>query len=179
MNYKRKLVFYGAISLDGYLARKNHSLDWLFGTEGEDELGYLDFYDTVDTILMGRKTYDEIMNSTNGFLYEGKECYVFSRSQTGKDENVEFVNDDIVKFTQSLKRQTGKRIWIVGGGEVLYPLIQAKEVEEFIIQIAPTILGSGIPLFVPGERENKLKLDKARQCKQFAELYYVLRDNEA
>lgn len=151
----------------------------MFGTEGEDEIGYLDFYDTVDTILIGRKTYDEIMKSTNGFLYKGKECYVFSRSQTGKDENVEFINDDIVDFTQSLKKQEGKRIWIVGGGEVLFPLIQAKEVDEFIIQIAPIILGSGIPLFIPGEQENKLRLVNVRQCKQFAELYYESKDNEA
>lgn len=174
----RKLVFYGAISLDGYLARENHSLDWLFGTEGEEEIGYLDFYETVDTILMGRKTYEEILKSNNGFLYEGKECYVFSRSQRGRDEHVEFINDDIVNFTQSLKKRKGKRIWIVGGGEVLLPLIQAREVDEFIIQITPILLGSGIPLFIPGEQENKLRLMNARQCKQFAELYYELKESQ-
>lgn len=55
-----KLVFYGAISLDGYLARENHSLDWLFGTEGEEETGYQEFYDSVDTILMGRSTMNRL-----------------------------------------------------------------------------------------------------------------------
>ena len=170
----RKLVFYGAISLDGYLARENHSLDWLFGTEGEEETGYEDFYNSVDTILMGRSTYDQIeILSPDKFMYEGKECYVFSRALKGSTEYVNFINDDIAGFTQSLKEQEGKRIWIVGGGEVLQPLLQAKLVDEFIIQIAPTIIGRGIPLFTPGEQENELTLVDVRRYKQFAELHYI------
>jgi dihydrofolate reductase len=166
-----KLVFYGAISLDGYLARENHSLDWLFGTEGEEESGYQEFYDSIDIILMGRSTYDQIaILSPEKFPYEGKPCYVFSRTMTGSNEHVTFINEDIAGFTQSLKEQEGKRIWVVGGGEVLKPLL--KLVDEFIIQIAPTIIGKGIPLFVPGDQENKLTLVDVRSFKQFAELHY-------
>jgi dihydrofolate reductase len=169
-----KVVFYGAISLDGYLARENHSLDWLFGTEGEHETGYQEFYDSIDTILMGRSTYDQIgILSPDNFMYEGKECYVFSRTLKGSTENVNFINEDIVGFTQSLKEQEGKRIWIVGGGEVLQPLLKAKLVDEFIIQIAPTIIGRGIKMFVPGDHENELKLVDVRRYKQFAELHYI------
>ncbi|MDQ0974566.1 dihydrofolate reductase [Neobacillus niacini] len=171
MSKQSKLVFYGAISLDGYLARENHSLDWLFGTEGEEETGYQEFYDSVDTILMGRSTYDQIaILSPEKFPYEGKPCYVFSRTMTGQDKHVTFINEDISGFTQSLKEQEGKRIWVVGGGEVLKPLL--KLVDEFIIQIAPTIIGKGIPLFVPGDQENKLTLVDVRSFKQFAELHY-------
>lgn len=171
-----KLVFYGAISFDGYLARENHSLDWLFGTEGEEEIGYLDFYNTIDTILMGRKTYEQIrVQVGDDFPYKAKKCYVFSRSEAKSDEFVDFVNDDIVSFTKSLKEVEGQRIWIVGGGEVLFPLLQAKLVDEFIVQIAPSIIGRGIPLFVPGEQENQLRLVNVRRVKQFAELHYVLR----
>ncbi|MEH7275889.1 dihydrofolate reductase family protein [Neobacillus vireti] len=170
----KKLVFYGAISLDGYLARENHSLDWLIGTEGEDETGYDDFYTSVDTILMGRSTYDQInILSPEKFPYEGKECYVFSRKLTGSTENVTFINDEIAGFTQSLKEQEGDRIWIVGGGEVLKPLLQAKLVDEFIIQIAPSILGRGIPMFTPGNHENRLRLVDVRRYKQFAEMHYI------
>lgn len=166
-----KLVFYGAISLDGYLARENHSLDWLFGTEGEEESGYQDFYDSIDTILMGRSTYDQIaILSPEKFPYEGKPCYVFSRTMMGQDEHVTFINEDIAGFTQSLKEQEGKRIWVVGGGEVLQHLLSL--VDEFIIQIAPTIIGKGIPLFVPGDQENKLTLVDVRRFGQFAELQY-------
>lgn len=89
---------------------------------------------------------------------------------TGSNEHVTFINEDIAGFTQSLKEQEGKRIWVVGGGEVLKPLL--KLVDEFIIQIAPTIIGQGIPLFVPGNQESKLTLVDVRSFKQFAELHY-------
>ncbi|SDQ56769.1 dihydrofolate reductase family protein [Virgibacillus salinus] len=174
---KTKLVFYGAISIDGYLARDDHSLDWLLGTEGEEEIGYPDFFSTIDIVIMGRKTYDQIMLNLpdDGFPYKGRECYVFSRLLTGSDNNVQYINDDIVNFTNSLKEKRGKRIWIVGGGEVLYPLLQERLVDEFYIQIAPTIMGRGIPLFLPNEKENELKLINVKHCKQFAELHYELK----
>lgn len=178
MNSDTKLVFYGAVSLDGYLARDNDSLDWLIGTEGEEEIGTTEFFDTIDIVLMSRKTYDQIVLNLpgEGFPYnKGRECYVFSRSLTGSDNNVKFVNDDIVNFTKSLKEEKGKRIWIVGGGEVLYPLLQERLVDEFYIQFAPTILGQGIPLFLPNGIENELELIDVKHCKQLAELHYRLK----
>lgn len=78
MSNQRKLIFYGATSVDGYIARENHSLDWLYGTEGEEDIGYSDFYATVDTILMGRKTYDQILiYEPHKSPYKGKQCYVY------------------------------------------------------------------------------------------------------
>jgi dihydrofolate reductase len=175
-NGMTRLVFYGAISVDGYIARDNDSLDWLLGTEGEAELGYSDFFATVDIILMGRKTYDQIsIHMPNDFPYKDKQCYVFSRSKNDTNGYVDFINKDVVSFTKSLKEQPGKRIWIVGGGEVLYPLLQEKLVDEFIIQIAPSIIGHGIPLFIPSEQENQLNLIEVRHVKQFAELHYELK----
>jgi len=173
----RKLIFYGAITVDGYLARENDSLDWLLGTEGEEEIGYADFYSTIDTVLMGRRTYEQIVSvlSPDKFPYEGKECYVFSRSLSGSDEFVKFVGDDIVEFTKSLKTKRGQNIWIVGGGEALHPLVRARLVDEFIIQIAPSIIGRGIPLFIPGDVDTRLKLVDVRRYQQFAELRYELK----
>ncbi|MED1741366.1 dihydrofolate reductase family protein [Bacillus swezeyi] len=176
MSHQRKLTFYGAISVDGYIARENHSLDWLIGTEGEEDTGYSDFYESVDTILMGRKTYDQILIlSPQEFPYQDKQCYVFSRTLTGSTEYVNFINGDIADFSKSLKGKEGKRIWVVGGGEVLHPLLQEKLVDEFVIQIAPSIIGRGIPLFISGDLENKLKLVDVRRYQQFAELHYQLR----
>lgn len=170
----RNVIFYGAISLDGYLARENHALDWLIGTEGEADTGYQEFYDGVDTILMGRNTYDQIkILSPEEFPYKGKSCYVFSRTLTGSNKDVEFKNGDIVGFTKSLKEQDGKKIWIVGGGALLTELLQAKLVDELVIQIAPSILGRGIPLFSQGDHENRLTLVDVRRYKQFAEMHYV------
>jgi dihydrofolate reductase len=168
------LVFYGAISVDGYIARKNHSLDWLHGVEGAEDIGFAEFYETVDTILMGRKTYEQVLeHSPDEFPYEGKECFVFSRTLTGPNNHVHFISDDIVDFTSALKEQKGKKIWVVGGGEVLQPLLQSRLVDEYFIQFAPTVIGNGIPLFLPGDRENELRLVEVRRYKQLAELHYV------
>lgn len=170
---KSRVLFYGAISVDGYLAREDHSLDWLIGTEGEEDTTYQEFYDSIDIIVMGRKTYEQILIlSPDEFPYSGKECYVFSRTMTGSNENVTFINEDVAEFTKSLKNKHGKRIWIVGGGEVLDPILKDKLVDEFIIQIAPRIIGRGIPLFMPGDHENRLKLLDVRRYKQFAEIHY-------
>lgn len=106
MSSQRKLVFYGAISADGYLARENHSLDWLIGTEGEEDTDYADFYESVDTIIMGRKTYEEILVLLpEEFPYKGKECFVFSRTLTGSSEDVQFIHEDTADFIRRLKRQ--------------------------------------------------------------------------
>lgn len=173
-----KLVFYGAITVDGYLARNDHSLDWLFGIEGEEDIGFDDFLATIDIVLMGRKTYEQILillKDDEEFLYKGKERYVFSRTLKHTNAPVKFIDDDIVTFTKLLKQNSGKRIWVVGGGEVIYSLLQNKLIDEFIIQIAPSIIGNGIPLFLPSEQENKLKLLGVKQYKQFAELHYELK----
>jgi dihydrofolate reductase len=127
---------------------------------------------------MGRKTYEQILINlpdTKEFPYKGRECYVFSRSLMGSNDSVKIIDEDIVNFTKSLKQKEGKRIWIVGGGEVLYPLLQERLVDEFIIQITPAIIGRGIPLFLPGEQENRLRLLNVKRCKQFAELHYELK----
>lgn len=173
---KRKLILYIATSLDGYIATKDDSLDWLFKTEGEGDNGYLEFYNTVDTILMGRRTYDWIIDKENGdFPYKNKECYVFSKSISGTNENVEFINTDIVEFTNRIKESVGGNVWIVGGGDLLHFFIRERLVDEFIISIAPILIGSGIPLFKEFDIEMELKLKDIRRFNQFAELHYELK----
>ena len=71
------------------------------------------------------------------FPYKGKECYVFSRTLTGCTEHVRFIHEEPADFIKALKRQEGKRIWIVGGSDLLHPVLEEKLVDEFIIQIAP------------------------------------------
>ena len=176
MSKQSRVLFYGAMSVDGYLAREDHSLDWLIGTEGEEDAGINEFINTIDTVLMGRKTYEQIqILSPDEFPYSDKKCYVFSSTLTGPNDFVEFVNEDVTSFIQALKSEEGKRIWVVGGGEILKPLLEAKLVDEFFIQIAPSIIGSGIPLFVPGNHENELKLLDVRRYKQLAEMHYELK----
>jgi dihydrofolate reductase len=173
MNSQRKLVLFIATSLDGYIATNNESLDWLFKVEGEGDNGYSEFYETVDTILMGRRTYDWILNhETEAFPYSNKDCYVFSRSVSENNKDVKFVNGDIVDFTNQLKSQKGKNIWIVGGGELLHYFIKEKLVDELIITVAPTLIGTGISLFKEDDYELELSLKGTRRFNQFVELHY-------
>ncbi|QUH29710.1 dihydrofolate reductase family protein [Vallitalea guaymasensis] len=173
---KRKLFLYIATSLDGYIATEDDSLEWLFKTEGEGDNGYSEFYNTVDTILIGRRTYDWIIEKEKGnFPYKNKECYIFSRSKSGKNENVEFINQDVVEFTNKIKRLDGGNIWLVGGGNLLHSFIKERLVDEFIITIAPTLLGHGIPLFKKNNFELELKLKNIRKLNQFVELHYEVK----
>ena len=170
---KRKLFLYIAESLDGFIATEDEDLSWLLSVEGEGDNGYNEFFDTVDTVLMGRVTYDWIMEHENGnFPYRGKESYVFSRTKKTDNEFVKFFDGDISTLIQSLKEKDGKNIWLVGGGKLLHKFLEEKLVDEIIISVAPVLLGKGIPLFLPQNDEMKLKLKRIRQFNQFAELSY-------
>jgi len=173
MMEQRKLVLYIASSLDGYIATNEHNLDWLFAVEGEGDNGYSKFYETIDTILIGRVTYDWIIEHENGsFPYKGKECYVFSKTKKEDNEHVNFIYEDIVQFLIDLKNKNGKNIWLVGGGELLNTFIKEKLVDEFIITVAPRLLGRGIPLFKNNDFQTSLTLKGINRFNQFVELYY-------
>lgn len=170
---QRKLVLYIASSLDGYIATNEHNLDWLFSVEGEGDNGYSKFYEIIDTILIGRVTYDWIIEHENGgFPYKGKECYVFSKTKKEDNEYVNFIYEDIVQFIIDLKNKSGKNIWLVGGGELIGTFIKEKLVDELIITIAPSLLGKGIPLFKNNDFQTSLTLKSINRFNQFVELYY-------
>lgn len=172
----RKLVLFIAMSLDGYIATKDESLDWLFNCEGEGDNGYSEFYDTVDTVLIGKKTYDWIMKHESGeFPYKNKKCYVFTRSPFEDTEYVTFINEDIASFSNRLKNHEGKNIWIVGGGELLQSFVEKKLVDEIILTVAPTVIGNGIPLFREGNYQLDLSLKGTRNFNQFVELHYTIK----
>jgi len=142
---KRKVVLFTACSLDGYIAGKDDDTSWLFG---DGDHGYREFLATIDTVLMGRRTYDLALQM-GPFPYADKECYVFSRSLMGGDEHVEFVNQPVKEFVDMLRGREGRDIWLVGGSELISGFMMAGIVDEFIISMHPIILGEGIPLFKP------------------------------
>jgi dihydrofolate reductase len=150
----RKVVLFIACSLDGYIAGKDDDIKWLFDDE---DYGYVSFLASIDVVLMGRRTYDLVLQM-GPFPYVGKECYVFSRSLMGGDDNVEFVNQPVKGFLDALRENEGKNIWLVGGSELISHFMQADIVDEFIISVHPRILGSGIPLFKPGTPSYPLRL---------------------
>lgn len=173
MMSQRKLVLYIASSLDGYIATDEHNLDWLFAVEGEGDNGYSTFYNTVDTILIGRITYEWIIEHEKGeFPYKGKECYVFSRTKKDYNEHVTFISEDVVQFSKDLKNKNGKSIWLVGGGNLLDTFIKEKLIDELIVTITPVLLGRGIPLFRYNSFQTPLLLKSINRFNQFVELHY-------
>ncbi len=150
----RKLVLYIATSLDGYIAGPSGEIDWLFA---DQDYGYREFFAGVDTVLMGRKTYEQAL-SFGEYPYQGTRGFVFSRARRTPDENVTFVSSDVASLVSGLKRASGKNIWLVGGGEIVAECVRHDLIDEFILFVHPIILGAGIPLFPPGLPRRPLKL---------------------
>jgi dihydrofolate reductase len=148
----KKIILYVATSIDGFIARKNGSVDWLtkYNNSGED-FGYKEFLDSVETVILGNTTYREFKAP-----YENKKCYVFSRKNTGKENNITYVNTDVKEFTDGLSEN--ENIWLVGGADIAKEFLKNNLIDEFIITIIPIVLGEGIPLFAQGCGEHKLKL---------------------
>ena len=175
----RNIILYIATSLDGYIAKNNGAVDWLSGN-GEDtnvDNGYDDFYNTIDTVVMGRITYEQVVNelSPDTWAYEGKKCYVATRKKYESDKRAEFISDDILEFIKNLKMQDGKDIWLVGGGKLVDQFIKQNLIDKYIVTIIPTILGDGIPLFLKENPEIKLRLVETKVIDGMVELSYIRR----
>ena len=171
---QRKLVLYIAASLDGHIATGDHGMDWLFGVEGEGDNGFAKFYDTVDTVLMGRTTYDWILQheKTEDAIYKDKECFVFTGTAKPAVKHITFIHNDAAGFVRGLKNKDGQTIWVVGGGKLLQIFIKEKLIDELFITVAPILLGNGIPLFRDNDFQTRLSLKNINRYNQFAELHY-------
>jgi dihydrofolate reductase len=161
----RKVTFRVANSLDNYIARKDGAVDWILGGE-EASSAMADFWKTLDTVVIGRKTYEPVLKSGTPFpTYPGVKNYVISRTlKEDSDKNVEIIREDVVEFIRKLKTQDGKDIFVMGGGLLAKPLFEANLIDEVGVNIHPVLLGSGIPLF----REMSHQIDlELIECKRF------------
>lgn len=157
----RKLILYIAQSLDGKIARLNGDVDWLDKvSNGENEdYGYASFYASIDTTLMGNRTYEKILSFDIEFPYTEKDNYVFSQRKGLSDTKfVTFIGDDIVAFVRGIKEEQGKDIWLVGGGEINTLMYNEGLIDEIHLFTMPVTLGEGIPLFAGELDERPLKL---------------------
>jgi dihydrofolate reductase len=156
----RKIILYIATSLDNYIARKNGSVDWLFH---DQDYGYKEFYNSIDTIIMGNNIYTQILEFGD-FPYKEKTNFVFTRNKTLlKTKDVRFISQNIKSFLIKLKEIKGKNIWLVGGSQINTLLLNNSLIDEMIIFIHPIVLGEGIPLFSEKYNQNKLKLIETKE----------------
>lgn len=158
----RKIKLYIAASIDGYIADPDGGLDWLSGYPITPELnyGYNEFFNSVDSVIMGGRTYRDILNMDVLYPYSEKISYIITRNKNNQAtiENIQFLSENIIETISNLKEQQGKDIWLVGGGEIISILLDNNLVDEMIITHIPKILGDGIPLFPKMRVESNWKL---------------------
>lgn len=165
----RKVTFGGANSFDNYFARKDDSVDWLIWT---DEVSTImaEFWKSIDTVVMGRKTYEAALRmGVGGGAFPGMKNYVFSRtmkqSPKKKVKNLEIISEDAAEFVRKLKAEEGKDICVMGGGLLAKSLFEADLIDEIGFNIHPVLLGSGIPIFHEMDHQIDLELLECRGLK--------------
>lgn len=160
----RKVTFGVANSLDNFIAGENHAVDWLVWN---DEVASITakFWKTIDTVVMGRKTY-EVAAKSGTTSYPGVRNIVFSRTRVDSpDEHIEIVSEDAPQFLRKLKAKTGKGICVMGGGELAKSLLDADLIDEIGLNIHPVLLGKGVPLFLSMNHQIRLQLLECRRLK--------------
>jgi dihydrofolate reductase len=166
----RKIIVYVATSADGYIARPDGDVEWLNRRPDNVDYGMKEFYAKIDTILMGRKTYDWAIaywkkkGKPDGMFDKKVKNYVFSRRPRRRGApGVEFVTGPVKAFARRLRASRGKNIWMMGGGGLIASFLDAGEIDELEIHVIPVFIGKGIPLVAPRYRDVPLRLRSSRR----------------
>lgn len=169
----RKVILYIAMSLDGYIADRKGKVAWL-DEYSSDESSYGNFIKNVDTVIMGWKTYNQIIKelSPNNWVYKGLHTFVITHRKIRIKDEIKFVDEDPKDLINELKQEDGKDIWICGGASIVNQLLKDDLIDEFRISIVPTLLGDGVKLFEVLEKRKKLKLVKNKKYGDLVELTF-------
>lgn len=157
----RKLSLFIATSLDGYIAKPNDDLSFLKAVEKEGEdYGYADFMATIDTLIVGRKTYDYVLKEIGSSHYDNgqRDVYIITRTERPSVGRTTFYTGNLTELVRRLKSESGKNIYCDGGAEIINELLKNDLIDEFIISVIPVLLGDGTRLFKDGRPEQQLEL---------------------
>ncbi len=171
----RKVILGAGMSLDGYIARRDGGIDFLRPPKGDSMSA---FFATLDTVVFGRKTFDEAVRRGGGSYKPPAKMptYVFSKSQpAGESDGVTFTDKTPTAFVESIREKPGgKNIFVMGGGELARSFLRDDVVDELLIGVYPVLLGDGIPLFPGGfpQRDFRLVESKSYEPEGFLEVRY-------
>lgn len=165
------------MSLDGYIAKPNDDLSFLnlVEKEGED-YGYAKFTDTIDTLIVGRKTYDYVLKNVGPSHYDNghRDIYVITRTKRPNVGRTIFYTGDLTELVERLKSENGKNIYCDGGAEIINELLKHNLIDELIISIVPVLVGNGTRLFKDGRPEQTLTLITAKTFETgLTQLHYI------
>ena len=175
----KKVSLFIAMSLDGYIADSKGGVSWLTG-QGDDSENidsYSEFVKDIDTILMGRNTYHQLITelSPDVWVYDDFITYVITHEENVSSDKIIFANENPGDLIKKLKEQGGKGIWVCGGADIVQQLVTENLIDIYYITVIPTILGSGIRLFENGKNEIKLKLLHTQNYNGMIDLIYTRR----
>ena len=157
----RTVSLFIATSLDGYIAKPNDDLSFLklVEKEGED-YGYAEFTSTIDTIILGRKTFDWVAREIGTSHYDNgeRDVYVITRTERASVGKIKFYTGSLAELVRQLKSESGKNIYCDGGAEIINELLKNDLIDEFIISVIPVLVGNGTRLFKDGRPEQQLEL---------------------
>lgn len=176
----KKVVLYIAVSLDGYIADSQGLVEWIKGHDDTVELEdtFTPFFSNIDTVIMGRKTFNQIVTklSPDQWPYTGATTYVLTHhSEVDAIENVRFKNMDACQLVEELKQEAGGNIWICGGAEVVRQLIEKNMINIYHFAIIPVILGGGVRLFDTSMPKIDLTLVETKKYNGIVEVVYSQR----
>ena len=139
----RQVIYSAAASLDGFIASPDGTADWI---PPDPDVDFASMFARFDTVLLGRKTYEEALKM--GGLFPGLEAFVFSNSKPPDSApNVEWVSGSPVALVADLRKRSGKDLWVMGGGELAGEFLKEDLLDGVQIAICPLLIGSGIPMF--------------------------------
>jgi len=174
---QRKVIVHIAASADGYIARPDGDLEWLTSRPAPKGFyGMEAFMKTVDTMVIGRKTYEESLK-LGGTFDSTSRTFVFSRQKPPAKipKGVEFVNEAIGPFISRLREQPGKDIWLMGGGELIASCLDEKVIDEFVVSVVPVFIGDGIPLIARRHRHVPMTLKSVERFDDgLVQLHYLV-----
>jgi len=177
---RRSVIVHIATSADGYIARPDGDLEWLTSRPAPAGFyGMNAFMKSIDTMLLGRKTYEAGL--AMGAKFDSKDrSIVFSRQPRPADapSGVEWVTAAIGPFVHRLREQPGKDIWLMGGGELIASFLDEKAIDEFVVSVVPVFIGDGIPLIARRHRHVPLDLQSIERFEDgLVQLHYRVQND--
>jgi dihydrofolate reductase len=156
----KRLRYQVAMSLDGFIAGPKGDYDWIVA---DPSIDFAALYAQFDTAIMGRGTFETMLAHGESGALPGMKVYVASSTLRASDHPaVTIVPSNVEELVSSLKSETGKDIWLFGGGKLFRTLADAKLVDSMELAVIPVMLGEGIPVLPPGERLSGLRLRSTR-----------------